>query len=133
MTAAGPPTRRCRTPRTAREAIQLLGDQLDEAAALNGWTAAELRRVLSTDSTAWVDSDGRVYYKDRRRDRRRARGGRPRWRRSRSATPSSCTARPARRQTLFIDFDGTNVVRHLLERPQDGVPDGNYPAWTPRR
>ena len=43
-----------------QQAIDLLGDELDEAATMNGWTPTQLRSVLATDPTAWVDGHGRV-------------------------------------------------------------------------
>ena len=120
-------------PRSAhgQQAIRLLGNQLDEAAALNGWTTAQLRSVLANDSTAWVDRTGRVFYKDLPAPPAAAAvtPTAPTWRRSRCPTRSCCTATPARRKKLFIDFDGTNVSGTLWNA-SEGVPAGVYPAWT---
>jgi hypothetical protein len=113
-----------------QQAIRLLGDQLDEAAARNGWTPAQLRNALATDSTAWVDRTGRVFYKDL------------------PAPPVSDTpdgtdvppfplpntfllhSNPTSTKKLFIDFDGT-TVSDTLWNSEEGVPDGFYPAWDP--
>lgn len=58
--------RRVELPRPVRgaTAIRLLGDQLDEAAALNDVTEEELVELLSTDVTVWLDPDGFAFYKD---------------------------------------------------------------------
>ena len=84
-----------------QQAIRLLGNELDEAAALNGWTTAQLRSVLANDSTAWVDRAGRVFYKDLPAPAASAARDptAPTCRRSRCPTRSCCTATPPRRRS----------------------------------
>ncbi|MFV0457995.1 MAG: hypothetical protein ACK5MT_04370 [Actinomycetales bacterium] len=45
-------------------AIRALGENLDEAAARNDRTPAELTELLSSDPTFWLDSGGRLLVKD---------------------------------------------------------------------
>ncbi len=120
-------------PRSAngQEAIGLLGNQLDEAAALNGWTPAQLRSVLASDSTAWVDRTGRVFYKDLPAPP--AEGAAPDGPDvAPFPLPNTFTlhSNPTSTKKLFIDFDGTNVSGTLWNS-SEGVPAGFYPAWDP--
>jgi hypothetical protein len=125
------PKPRLLQPAHGPEAIRLLGDQLDQAAALSGWTVEELQRVLRTDPTAWVDEDGRVVYEDL-----------PRLDGAESGTTSAGAvasvplsetfllhSKPGSTRTLLIDFDGTEVSGTAWNTSR-GVPDGRYPAWS---
>jgi hypothetical protein len=122
-----------RLPHSAhgQQAIELLGDRLDEAAALSDWTPAQLREVLATDPTAWVDRDGRVFYKEVT-----ALGDAPDTSDSAEAPPFPLDqtfllhSNPASTKKLFIDFDGT-TVSGTQWNTLEGVPDGVYPAWDP--
>ena len=117
-------------PAHGQRAIRELGDQLDEAAALNGWTAAQLRTALATDPTAWVDRRGRVFYKD------------PAAPAHASSEPQVATAapfplpdtfllhsKPGSDLTLLLDFDGTDVSGTAWNA-NFGVPSGAAPAWS---
>jgi hypothetical protein len=42
--------------------LDALGTHLDQAAALNKMTPAKLRQIVSSDPTAWIGRDGRMYY-----------------------------------------------------------------------
>ena len=117
-------------PAHGQQAIDELGDQLDEAAALNGWTAAQLRTALATDPTAWVDREGRVFYQD-------------------PAVPAHASGEPAvagvapfpldqtfllhskpgSDLTLMLDFDGA-TVSGTAWNAEEGVPSGAAPAWS---
>jgi hypothetical protein len=116
-------------PHTAhgQQAIRLLGDQLDEAAALNGWSAAKLRDVLRTDPTAWVDTDGRVFYVE---PVATANG------------PSSIGegvapyplgdtfllhSRPSSTHVIYLDFDGAMVSGTAWNA--NGLPNGSYVGY----
>lgn len=59
VTASDDPLER---PMHGRAALRELGAEVADVAALNGFATSELRRVLRTDSTAWLDEAGRLYY-----------------------------------------------------------------------
>jgi hypothetical protein len=88
-------------------ALDALGDDIDEAAALNRLPVAGLTRILSTDSSAHLDGTGRLYYVEPAPE-----------------TPSAMTAQaaafpysdtftlhslPGADRTIFLDFDGHDV------------------------
>ncbi len=101
-------TRAARCTGTGRS--RCLGDRLDEAAALNGWTPAQLRACSRSDPTAWVDRDGAGLL--RRAGPGRVRGRRPSRGRSvltRSARHFTLHSRPGSSHTIFLDFDGATV------------------------
>lgn len=112
-----------------QQAIQLLGDQLDEAAALNGLSAAKLRAVLSADPTAWVDVDGRVYYVE---PVAKPAGGSVAPPQEAAPFPLGHTfflhSRPTSTHKLFIDFDGSTVSGTAWNA--SGLPNGFYPGYS---
>ena len=55
-------TRVLSAPAHGQQAIRRLGGRLDAVAARSGWSGSQLRSVLSTDDTAWVGTDGQVFY-----------------------------------------------------------------------
>ena len=59
---AVPETVHLDAPAHGRKAVRELGESLDVAAAANGMTEDDLRDLLLTDHTAWVDRCGRVFY-----------------------------------------------------------------------
>ncbi|TIC81622.1 fibronectin type III domain-containing protein [Nocardioides sp. GY 10127] len=93
-------------------AVRLLGDDLADAADLNGMTAADLRSTLRTDDTAWVDTDGHVFYRDTLAADRTAASA------AMTAAdllyPSADTftlhSLPGAKRTIYIDFDGATVT-----------------------
>ena len=120
-------------PAHGQQALRLLGDNLGKAAAGNGWTAAKLRDVLSTDSTAWVDGGGHVFYKDP------GAGAGP------STTGEGIApfplpqtfllhSRATSTHKIFLDFDGTNVSNTAWNVPANqggpGLPNGNYEGYS---
>lgn len=61
---AAPPELLLPEPARGRRALDLLGDDLPEAARLNGMAPEELRALVLSDSTVWLDRTGRVYFVD---------------------------------------------------------------------
>ena len=51
-------------PARGAQAVRLLGSELDDAAARNDMSAAELTELLTTDPSAWVDTSGTVFFTD---------------------------------------------------------------------
>ena len=52
-------------PAHGKAAVQALGDDLDVAASRGGLSAGRLRELLTSDTSAWVDRSGRLFYVDR--------------------------------------------------------------------
>ena len=96
-------------PANGRAAVALLGANLPAVARLNCLTADELERTLKTDSTAWLDRNGRLYYVDARP----AIAGAPQ-----PAAPGpfpyaqtfQLHSRPGAPRVIFLDFDGFTIV-----------------------
>ena len=114
-----------------QQAIRLLGDQLDEAAALNGLTPAKLREVLSSDPTAWVDPTARVYYVE---PVATSAGGSVEPPQEVAPFPLDQTfllhSRPASTHKLFLDFDGTTVSGTAWNDAPFNLPDGFYSGYS---
>jgi hypothetical protein len=51
-------------PARGAQAVRLLGRDLDDAAAGNDMSTAELTDLLTTDASAWVDTSGAVFFVD---------------------------------------------------------------------
>jgi hypothetical protein len=93
-------------------ALSALGSNLPAVATRNGWSTAKLRSVLSTDKTAYVSSEGDVYYQEEEPEQ--------------STTALASTAktvapvlptnqtftlhsRPSATRKIFLDFNGATV------------------------
>ncbi len=118
-------------PARGQRAIRELGDRLGTAAARNDLTSAKLRRLLSTDATAWVDGVGRLYFVDPAR-RAPAAQGAP----AETATyPLDQTfalhSAAGSHRVIYLDFDGANVSGTAWNDVQSGqgLPPGDHPAW----
>jgi hypothetical protein len=117
-------------PRPVRgaTALRLLGDHIDEAAALNEMPADELVDLLSSDDSAWVDSEGALFYKD---------AAAPATRDGAVAAASApldqtftLHSKPGSQHTIFLDFDGASVSGSRWQAEYAGVPT-TQPAWDP--
>ena len=51
-------------PRHGKRAIRELGKNISQVAKLNRISEPRLRQILTTDSTAWIGGQGRMFYKD---------------------------------------------------------------------
>ncbi|MEO6511149.1 MAG: zinc-dependent metalloprotease family protein, partial [Nocardioides sp.] len=116
-------------PRPVRgaTAVRLLGDQLDEAAASNNMSAAELTDLLTTDPSAWVDTTGAVFFKE---------GVAP----APADDPVSAQApldqtlqlhsKPGSTKTIFLDFDGGTASATGWHASYPAMPT-TQPVWDP--
>ena len=135
-TASGVPGRSAATgsaadgaelPRPARgaDAVRLLGDGLDEAAARNDMTAAELSDLLTTDTSAWVDANGAVFFEE-------ATAPAPADDPVSAQAPLSETfelhSNPGSARTIFLDFDGGTVSGTAWHSKAPALPT-TQPAW----
>ncbi|HXH78643.1 Ig-like domain repeat protein [Nocardioides sp.] len=120
---------RVELPRPVRgaAAIRLLGDQLDEAAALNELTGARLIELLDTDSSVWVDTAGAVFYKDEVTV-------------APVDSPVSAQAplnetfllhsKPDSQRTIYLDFNGGTASGTAWHASAAATPT-TQPAWDP--
>lgn len=114
-------------PRPVRgaSALRLLGDHLDEAAARNDLTEAELTQLLTTDPSVWLDLDGIVFFKD---EMATAPADDP----VSAAAPLDQTfllhSKPGSAKTIFLDFDGGTARATAWHVAHPATPT-TQPAW----
>jgi hypothetical protein len=114
-------------PRPVRgaNAVRLLGGQLDEAAARNDMSGAELTELLTTDPTAWIDTAGAVFFKE-------AVATAPADDPVSAQAPLSQTfqlhSNPASSTTIFLDFDGGTASGTSWHTSYPATPT-TQPAW----
>ncbi|WP_263457803.1 fibronectin type III domain-containing protein [Nocardioides ochotonae] len=113
-----------------RKAIRELGDQLPTAAAHNDMAPAELRTLLRTDDTLWVDPQGALFYVDPAPE-------------TLAEAPSPLVellapleetfalhSNPGANLTILLDFDGQTVSSTTWNN-QNGLIPATHPAWDP--
>src|SRR6478672_6886606 len=114
-------------PRRGERAVRALGDQLDEAAAQNDLSEPELTELLTTDTTAWVDRDGFVFFKD---EPAVAPAEDP----VAAEAPLDQTfllhSKPGSTKTIYLDFDGGTASGTAWHANYAGTPT-TQPAWDP--
>ncbi len=121
-------------PTRGKRAVEQLGPDLAAAAARNDLRASQLRSLLTTDRTAWLDAAGRLFFIDPAPGAS-APAAEPA---AAGATPYPLDqtfllhSEPGSTKTIYLDFDGTNVTGTAWNRPAPdgpGLPPGDYPAW----
>ena len=126
--ASGPPgdVQLDRPARGAR-AVRLLGDHLDDAADSNGMSAGALTELLTTDSTAWVDTSGAVFFKE-------ATASAPTDDPVTAEAPLDQTfllhSKPGTAKTIYLDFDGGAASATGWHTSYPTTPT-TQPAWDP--
>ena len=111
-------------PRTlgGRSALRAAGEDLDDIAALNGRSTAELRELLLGDETLVLTTTGRLAYRDLLAERSDP-ASMPRT----AAFPLSQSflleSRPGSQRTIFLDFDGATGFGSYWES-STGAVDG---------
>ncbi len=112
-------------PARGANAVRLLGDQLDETAARNDLSAAELTDLLTTDRSAWVDVSGAVFFKD---EVASAPASDP----VSAAAPLDQTfllhSNPGASKTIYLDFDGGSASATGWHVSYPATPT-TQPAW----
>ncbi|RYC09576.1 Ig-like domain repeat protein [Nocardioides zhouii] len=114
-------------PRPVRgaNAVRLLADRLDEAAARNEMSATELTELLTTDPTAWIDTAGAVFYKE---GVATAPTDDPVSARAPLSETFALHSRPGSTKTIFLDFDGAAASATGWHASYPATPT-SQPAW----
>lgn len=116
-------------PMRGANAVRALGGRLAAVAALNGRSGASLQRLLTTDSTAWVEPRGRVYFVEPPRAASAAPGAGPT---DTSPYPYDQTfllhSRPGAQRTIYLDFDGATVTGTGWNQ-HEGFPTSPLPPY----
>jgi hypothetical protein len=115
-------------------AVRSLGAGLTAAAERNGMTGPELRRLLLSDRTAWVDGTGQLYYVD---PPTRAEAGPAAPPAAEAPYPLADTfllhSRAGSTHKLYLDFTGALVSGTAWNQPPPtghSLPAATYPAWS---
>ena len=137
-TPVGPPgaDTGLQSPAHGAAAIKGMGDRIDEVAAVNHMTTAELRELLKSDATAWVGAAGRIYYVEPAPDASDLSTPQPE---AVPPFPLSQTfllhSKAGSNRTIYLDFNGHTVSDTSWNAPtsQGGsnLPNGAHPAWDP--
>jgi PKD repeat protein len=95
------------SPVNGNAAVNALGGKLPDIAESYGMTASELARTLRTDRTLWVDTRGRLFYKEELPDAAEAEPSDPL---QDADYPLADTftlhSRPGSKRVIYLDFDG---------------------------
>lgn len=147
-----PPVVRLPEPARGKRALELLGDELPEAARANGLEPQQLRELVLEDPSVWLDRGGRVYFVDDLQDGTAQDGageeeagedeaGEVDSAEDGSAVPPvlaelsavdafSLHSNPGASRTVFLDFDGVEVSGTYWNS-QSGVASGTHAGWDP--
>lgn len=120
-------------PARGTAAVDRLGDRLPEVARLNGLSHRGLSELLEEDPSAWVATDGRVFFRDPKPSGAEIAAA-PEPEAAASAPLSETFAlhsRPGAARTIFLDVDGSEISGTDWNE-LDGV-GTSHPAWDPSR
>ena len=126
----GAPARRgseVELPRPVRgaNALRLLGDQLDEAAALNDLSEERLTELLTTDRSVWLDDSGAVFFKD---EVALAPADDPVSAQAPLDQTFQLHSLPGSTKTIYLDFDGGTASATAWHAAYPATPT-TQPAW----
>lgn len=124
---ADPPGPKLGKDLQGRTALAAVRPQLAQVAAANGWSATKLEHTLSTDKNAWLDRDGRLFYRE------------PAIPEAKQASPPSkpsalaagafeLHSKPGSNRVIFLDFDGY-VITGTAWNASQGVDPVNVTAY----
>jgi hypothetical protein len=98
-------------PAYGRQALRRLGSDLAEAARVNDLATQDLRSILRTDRTAWLDEDGRMYYVEPDAGAEAAPGDHPAAAaHAPVADPFALHSKPDSHRVIYLDFTGHVVT-----------------------
>lgn len=114
-------------PVRGANAVRVLGGHLAEAAARNDMSDAQLADLLRTDRTAWLDTEGVVFFKDEG-------AAAPALDPVSAQAPLEETfllhSKPGSQHTVFLDFDGGTASATGWHATYPALPV-SQPAWDP--
>lgn len=115
-------------PAHGGNAIRALGDDLPAVAAQNEKSPGQLKNLLTEDHTAWVGSQGQVFYVEK------SAGTTVGTTASAAIAPSypltdtfALHSRPGSTRTIYLDFDGGNISKTWWNT--DGLTAATYPGY----
>jgi hypothetical protein len=115
-------------PEHGRAAVRALGGDLPVAASLNHTEPEELRELLLADRTAWLDTDGRLFYKEPAAGETSAVAATA----EAAAFPYEETfllhSKPGSPRTIYLDFDGATVSGTAWNAQFPAIGTA-HPAW----
>ncbi len=106
-------------------AVRLLADRLDEAAAGNEMSATELTELLTTDPSAWLDTAGAVFFKE---GVATAPADDPVSAQAPLSKTFQLHSKPGSTKTIFLDFDGATASATGWHASHPATPT-SQPAW----
>ncbi|WP_445257208.1 M12 family metallo-peptidase [Nocardioides aurantiacus] len=116
--------------RNGSDALQALGDQVDEVADRNRLTRAELVRTLRDDDSAWVSREGRVYFQE---PMAATAGGPVTGAVTSTNVDTSRTftlhSRPGAARSIVIDADGASVTGTAWSSRTDPISARTWAGW----
>ncbi|MFL6154979.1 MAG: fibronectin type III domain-containing protein [Marmoricola sp.] len=125
---------------SGQAALDDLGPQVPEAAALNGISSTKLTHILSTDDTANLDENGRLYYVDPAGPPPTKLGGS---KRAQSSVPDpgapqqsgvpipALHSQASSTHKIYLDFDGyTLPSQSFWTQGASPIPAGTYTGFT---
>lgn len=131
------PPVRLEEPVRGAAALREVGERIDQVAAFNGRSVAELRELL-TDETVWLDPGGRLFVREAADPA--AAAPEP----DAPSAAAAATVDPARAfqlhslpgatRRIYLDFDGQEVSQTAWNlHPTSLLPPGRYEGWDPSR
>jgi len=103
------------TPLAGASALGKVQSRLAEVAAHNGVPTDQLRQILATDQTAWLDADSKLFFREPGLPAaQKAPSASPRW--ARTATEGATGpafelhSKPGSNRVIYLDFDGHTIT-----------------------
>ncbi|MEV5960613.1 pre-peptidase C-terminal domain-containing protein [Kribbella sp. NPDC051952] len=102
-------------PASGSTALGKIQSRLTEVAAHNGIPADQLRRILATDKTSWLDADSRLFFREPTpTPAQKSAEASPRWAKTavEAATGPAFElhSKPGSNRVIYLDFDGHTIT-----------------------
>ncbi len=115
-----------------KAAIRALGSDLTSVARHNGFSAARLEQILSTDPTAWVSETGQMFYRDEPPTGEAMGSGTGTA--LAAAYPTSQTfalhSRPGASRQIYLDFNGVTLANSAWSTMSgNAIANGSYTGY----
>ncbi|MFD7153227.1 pre-peptidase C-terminal domain-containing protein [Kribbella sp. NPDC059898] len=102
-------------PVVGSQALGKVQSRLAEVAVHNGLPTDQLRQILATDKTAWLDADSKLFYREPGLTApQKAAEASPRWARTAVAGATGPAfelhSKPSSNRVIYLDFDGHTIT-----------------------